>query len=135
MSEKEKVTLKWTPTTDVLNANGHVFPKEVVEKAMNEYMEKDNKFVTMGYSQGETIDLSKVVGEVESYEPPNNVTIQLLDTPEAKRLREIMDNDKNALTSTLGIGAKYIGTVADGSGIVDIQEMESVSIIRNEDRA
>jgi hypothetical protein len=91
--------VKFNFKADTPTANGYIYPKEVLKKALDERISKGNFFVY----QSESLNIENIFAEVKSYKikPTSEilVDVKLLDTPIAKQF----ENEKIELT-TFGVG-------------------------------
>jgi predicted helicase len=125
-----------------LNKNGRIYPREVWEKALEEYNKKENKLVTLGFNDDTTTDLSRVIGEVEKITTNEKgdwiAKVKVLDTPAAKEFEKQMA-EQEMVCASCGCGSlTRIDDLVSGK-VVDIVEEDytliSLAIIPKKDSA
>jgi hypothetical protein len=104
--------------------NGHIYPKEVLEKAFDKRL-SDGHFFVQQYKSGNNFycELKNVFAEVESYEiEPNSeilVDIRLLDVPVAEKFKDgkfeltisgvgIFEDDKKTISEDFKISHLFV---------------------------
>jgi len=101
---------------DVVNSNGRLYPKETLEKAIEEFNNKEKTFVTYDNEQPLNINLSKICAVTEKmWMEDNDVFVELtkIDTPAAK---EIWSSIESGVAPVRSISTGYIddnGKVTD----------------------
>ncbi len=119
---------------DVPNANGDIFPKDVMTKAIEEYQEKIKQGKALGQLQQKgfsknDIDLSKVSHRIDRMELTEDGSYEVdaivLQTPQGKLLQALLDNDIEVTTNMCSMG-----TVKDN--IVQEQKIISIDILPKE---
>ena len=122
--------MRFNITPDVPNANGHIFPAEMLDKAFDEYMKNPNRFGTLGYNENltEACPLSDVAFKVMSVtkDGDNRIgEIEIYNTPNGRRLKDAIFL-QNEINKSVGIRADdiVIATVANG-------ELTKKNVIKN----
>lgn len=112
---------------DEPNANGMVYPKEVLERAWNEFLSKDFRPVTFGCTA--EVRLAEVIGEVESGSFEGNVLHATVRTFPSH-------------WASAGMEARKLDAALAGSGIGDMDEktryirdfhITSIGVVRTQD--
>jgi hypothetical protein len=85
-----KIKLNIVP--DVPNANGHIYPKEVIEKAILEFNKRNVKVGMLKYNHGTNVDLEEVAFNIEDIDL-SGAEIDILDTDAGRKLEEIISDD------------------------------------------
>lgn len=125
--------LKSSMKCDEPNANGHIYPREVFEDALNEYKKKIDEKKSFGclYPSGDSrFDIillehvSHIVDKIElqddgSYE----CDVTILDTPKGDLLKQLIENDSGMATNLVVVGS------LDGSTVTKIDKVIRIDII------
>lgn len=93
MAQEIELKIKLNILLDVPNANGHIYSKELIKKAIDEYKQLPHKIGSLEYT-GATLQLDKAAFEIEEISEENDLyiaTIRVLDTPEGKKLKEMIE--------------------------------------------
>jgi hypothetical protein len=102
--------------TDTPNANGHIYPKEVVRKAFEEYSKKIENNMALGvlgqktpfdpkeYARQNIEYISHSITNIEEQLEGFNITAKVLKTPKGKDLSELIDNKTEIRFGLRGIG-------------------------------
>lgn len=106
---------------DVKNKNERIYPKVVLENAMNvyknEYVDKKRALGTLEHGNVPQIDMAEVCHIVENLEMKDNIIFGeakvLIDLPKGRILKTLMDNGV-----MVGISSRAVGNIKDG-GVVD----------------
>ncbi len=113
MSEKI-IKLPFVAKPDVVNCNGIMYPRDVLEKAMHDYKEKvktGNVYGSVGYKGIGELPMAEAAYQVVdvSCDDLNNIDgeIKILDTPEGQKLRDSILKNKSSLV----IGMSLHGTL------------------------
>lgn len=75
------------------NRNGRIYPQDVLEKAIQNYNEKDYKFGELGYPITQNVELQHISHRINEVKLKDNnfcANIELLDTPSGKIAKEIV---------------------------------------------
>ena len=117
---------------DTPNANGTIYPKDILKKAIDEYNEK---YVKDGCALGEIqqpkdiyttlTNVAFKINEIEFDEDHWNAEIEILDTPKGKELQEIIERDKFRIV-TMGMGE--VDENEDGTRTINKFEITGVGI-------
>lgn len=80
------------------NSNGRIYPKDVLEKAIQNYNEKDYKFGELGNTTTTNVELQHISHKVNEVKLKDNnlcANIELLDTPSGKIAQDIIKSGLN----------------------------------------
>lgn len=118
---------------DTPNSNGRVYPRDVLEKAIEEQSKKDRTWVVMGMPEGAGtgVDLAKIVGQAGNWSWDGDMLcaeIAVMDTPQGRILKQMLNESLQPDYRFAGIGqvspdgviSDYrivsIGVLAPGTG-------------------
>lgn len=114
--------------TDIKSKNGNIYPKDIVQKAINKYMKEKIAYcsglgglVKDTFDDNETVNFTSISHQVKDVkEVPDgfDITFKTLDTPSGKLLNELIDKTK-------------CRPFIRGKGIVEgniVKELEIISI-------
>ena len=94
------------------NKNGRVYPIEILEKEVKKYcdtlVEKNRAFGELGHPEGPTINLDKVshmIVEINQDGPNFIGKAKILDTPNGKIVKTLIDEGATLGVSTRGMGS------------------------------
>ena len=103
------------------NRNGRVYPRPVMEKAVNKYVDeqvsKGRAVGELNHPDGPTVNLDKVSHKIESLQWEGNDVVgkaTILDTPMGQIVKGLLDGDVRVGVSTRGMGSLQRG----GNGMV-----------------
>ncbi len=107
-------------TVDKVNANGRLYPRAVVEKAIAEYTEK---FVKQGRAFGEignvidsTVNLARASHQIMGFEWVGDtllVDVRIMTTPLGKTLSHLVDAGMTIAMTPRGLGSLKDGVVQE----------------------
>ena len=94
------------------NRNGRVYPKPIMEKALNKYnteqVSKGRAVGELNHPEGPTVNLDKVSHKIEKLEWKGNDVVgkaTILETPMGKIVQGLLDGGVNLGVSTRGMGS------------------------------
>lgn len=94
------------------NKNGRIYPMNVlsteVERYNNDYIKKNRAFGELGHPENPTINLDRVSHMITSLSPDGTNFIgkaKILDTPNGKIVKSLLDGGANLGVSTRGVGS------------------------------
>ena len=94
------------------NKNGRVYPMEILEKEVNKYVtelvEKKRAFGELGHPDGPTINLDRVSHMIVELEKDGENfigTAKIMDTPNGKIVKALIDEGASLGVSTRGMGS------------------------------
>ena len=106
------------------NRNGRVYPKNVLSKEAdrynNEYVKKNRAFGELGHPDSPTINLDRVSHMIMKLEPEGNNFIgkaKILDTPNGKIVKSLLDGG-----ATLGVSTRGVGSLKPSNGFQLVQD-------------
>ncbi len=118
------------------NRNGRVYPKEVLEKAVEKYtreqIEKDRAVGELNHPESPTINLDRVSHKILSLEWNGNNVIgkaKILDTPSGKIVKALMDAEIR-----LGVSSRGMGSIEEKSGVTLVKDdfiLSSVDVVQD----
>lgn len=118
------------------NRNGRVYPKEVLEKAVEKYtieqIEKDRAVGELNHPDSPTINLDRVSHKILSLEWNGNNVIgkaKILDTPSGKIVKALMDAEIR-----LGVSSRGMGSIEEKSGVTLVKNdfiLSSVDVVQD----
>ena len=98
--------------TDKKNRNGRVYPKPIMERAVNKYdqeqITKKRAVGELNHPEGPTVNLDKVSHLITSLKFEGNDVVgkaQILDTPMGKIVKGLLDGGVQLGVSTRGMGS------------------------------
>ena len=97
---------------DKKNRNGRIYPKPVMEKALNKYMSdqvsKNRAVGELNHPEGPTVNLDKVSHKIENLNFKGNDVVgkaTILDTPMGEIVKGLLDGGVQLGVSTRGMGS------------------------------
>lgn len=106
------------------NKNGRVYPMEILEKEVNKYctelVEKKRAFGELGHPDGPTINLDRVSHMiVELVKDGENFigTAKIMDTPNGKIVKALIDEG-----ATLGVSTRGMGSLKSRGEFQEVQD-------------
>lgn len=112
-------------TTKLLDTNNikYQYAEGVLDKAINEYMKREYKFVS---SKVGSTELNYVIGKVENIEKNDTgeilANIELLDTTEGKEYQEIINQ------TPINFGISGYGDI-NKNGVIENFDIKDISVI------
>lgn len=101
--------------SNLKNRNGRIYPKEIVQKAVNDYREnfivRKKSFGELGHPPNPTINLNLISHLITDIREDGNNFIgkaKILDTPNGKIAKALMDED-----CLLGISSRGLGSLKE----------------------
>ena len=98
--------------SEAKNRNGRIYPKPVMEKAVNKYVTEQVKsgraVGELNHPEGPTINLDKVSHKIESLDWKGNDVVgkaRILETPMGKIVKGLLDGGVQLGVSTRGMGS------------------------------
>lgn len=106
------------------NKNGRVYPLEILEKEVKKYVgelvEKKRAFGELGHPDGPTINLDRVshmIVEIKQDGPNFIGTAKILDTPNGKIVKALIDEG-----ATLGVSTRGMGSLKSRGEYQEVQD-------------
>lgn len=110
---------------DIKNRNGRIYPKNIMEKEVQRYIEEfvnqNRAFGELGHPSSASINLERVSHMIKSLKPNGSNYIgkaKIMDTPYGKIVKNLMDEG-----AKLGVSSRGIGT---------LQEVDGVNIVNDD---
>ncbi len=118
------------------NRNGRIYPKAVMEKAVDRYSEdqvaKGRAVGELNHPEGPTVNLDKVSHKIESLDWKGNDVVgkaTVLDTPMGKIVQGLLDGGVQLGVSTRGMGSLQRGN--DAMVVKDDFMLNAVDIVQD----
>ena len=111
---------------DVANANGRIYSRHALEKAVAEQNRKGRTWVTLGMPNGSKIDLSEIAGQAGnwSWDGDNLIAeIAIMDTPRGALVKELLGSDGECDYRPAGYGQ------VDAAGVVTNFRFISIGVL------
>ncbi len=106
------------------NKNGRVYPMNIlrteVDRYNREYVNKNRAFGELGHPENPTINLDRVSHMITSLSPDGNNFMgkaKILDTPNGKIVKSLLDGGAN-----LGVSTRGVGSLKPQSGFQMVQD-------------
>jgi hypothetical protein len=106
------------------NRNGRVYPKAVLSKEADrynrDYVSKGRAFGELGHPDSPTINLDRVSHMITRLEPDGNNFIgraKILDTPNGKIVKSLLDGG-----AQLGVSTRGVGSLKESNGFKLVQD-------------
>ena len=122
--------------TDKKNRNGRVYPKAIMEKAVAKYDKeqiKTNRAVgELNHPEGPTVNLDKVSHLIKELKFEGNDVVgkaQILDTPNGKIVKGLLDGGVQ-----LGVSTRGMGSLENRNGAMQVREdfiLSTVDIVQD----
>lgn len=134
MTDKTKI-LTLLYKTDVPNANGHIYPRETVRKAFEEYSKRIKHNVAFGtlgqktpfdrndYMNVDVQQTSHMIKHIEEKPEGFNITALVLHTPKGKLLSKMIDKKQKLSFGTRGVG-KIAGKVIKDFKLISVDVLK-----------
>jgi len=121
---------------DQKNRNGRVYPKPIMEKAVNTYVEnqvsKKRAVGELNHPEGPTVNLDKVSHLITDLKLEGNNVIgkaQILDTPMGKIVQGLLEGGVQ-----LGVSTRGMGSLESRNGVMYVKEdfiLSTVDIVQD----
>jgi hypothetical protein len=118
------------------NRNGRVYPKAVMESALNKYtteqVSKGRAVGELNHPEGPTVNLDKVSHKIESLDWKGNDVVgkaTILETPMGKIVQGLLEGGVN-----LGVSTRGMGSLSRGNGAMVVQPdfmLNAVDIVQD----
>lgn len=135
-----KIKLYLATVADVPNANGIIYPKDILAKAIKDYNEKSLKMGVTGYSKGNGMSLpventsfimSNIIEENDKYYSEIDV---LEETPEGKKLKELINENFTENYRLCSMSMANVFDLDDGTKIIGDDLIISYFVIEPKDK-
>jgi hypothetical protein len=121
---------------DQKNRNGRIYPKPIMEKAVNTYVEnqvsKKRAVGELNHPEGPTVNLDKVSHLITDLKLEGNNVIgkaQILDTPMGKIVKGLLEGGVQ-----LGVSTRGMGSLESRNGVMYVKEdfiLSTVDIVQD----
>ena len=121
---------------DQKNRNGRIYPKPIMEKAVNTYVEnqvsKKRAVGELNHPEGPTVNLDKVSHFITDLKLEGNNVIgkaQILDTPMGKIVKGLLEGGVQ-----LGVSTRGMGSLEQRNGVMYVKEdfiLSTVDIVQD----
>ena len=118
------------------NRNGRVYPMEILQKEVRrynkEFVQKNRAFGELGHPDGPTVNLDKVSHLIKELKFEGNDVVgkaQILDTPNGKIVKGLLDGGVQ-----LGVSTRGMGSLENRNGAMQVREdfiLSTVDIVQD----
>ena len=110
--------------SDLKNKNGRIYPKEIMQREVNRYVEENVKtkraYGELGHPEGPTVNLDRVSHMIVSLKEDVAIYIgiaKVMDTPMGRIVKELISEG-----AQLGVSSRGLGTLKERGGINEVQD-------------
>ena len=110
--------------SDLKNKNGRVYPKEIMQREVNRYVNESvntkRAYGELGHPEGPTVNLDRVSHMIVSLKEDGSNWIgkaKIMDTPMGKIVKELISEG-----AQLGVSARGLGSLKERNGINEVQD-------------
>lgn len=110
--------------SDLKNKNGRIYPKEVMQREVNRYVEEAVKtkraYGELGHPDGPTVNLDRVSHMITSLKEDGSNYIgraKIMDTPMGRIVKELISEG-----AQLGVSSRGLGSLKEKGGINEVQD-------------
>ena len=110
--------------SDLKNKNGRVYPKEIMQREVNRYVEESVKtkraYGELGHPEGPTVNLDRVSHMITSLKEDGTNWIgkaKIMDTPMGRIVKELICEG-----AQLGVSSRGLGSLKERNGINEVQD-------------
>ncbi len=110
--------------SDLKNKNGRIYPKEIMQREVNRYVEENVKtkraYGELGHPEGPTVNLDRVSHMIVSLKEDGSNYIgkaKVMDTPMGRIVKELISEG-----AQLGVSSRGLGTLKERGGINEVQD-------------
>ncbi len=110
--------------SDLKNKNGRVYPREIMQREVNRYVEENVKtkraYGELGHPDGPTVNLDRVSHMITSLREDGSNYIgkaKIMDTPMGKIVKELISEG-----AQLGVSSRGLGSLKERNGINEVQD-------------
>lgn len=110
--------------SDLKNKNGRVYPKEIMQREVNRYVEESVKtkraYGELGHPEGPTVNLDRVSHMITSLKEDGTNWIgkaKIMDTPMGRIVKELISEG-----AQLGVSSRGLGSLKERNGINEVQD-------------
>tara|TARA_X000000368_G_scaffold345118_1_gene284133 strand:+ start:43 stop:702 length:660 start_codon:yes stop_codon:yes gene_type:complete len=109
--------------SDLKNKNGRVYPKEIMQREVQRYIDENVKtkraYGELGHPEGPTVNLDRVSHMITSLKEDGNNFIgkaKIMDTPMGRIVKELISEG-----AQLGVSSRGLGSLKERNGINEVQ--------------
>ena len=109
--------------SDLKNKNGRVYPREIMQREVNRYVEENVKtkraYGELGHPEGPTVNLDRVSQMITSLKEDGNNWVgkaKIMDTPMGRIVKELISEG-----AQLGVSSRGLGSLKERNGINEVQ--------------
>ena len=109
--------------SDLKNKNGRVYPKEIMQREVQRYVDENVKtkraYGELGHPEGPTVNLDRVSHMITSLKEDGNTWIgkaKIMDTPMGRIVKELISEG-----AQLGVSSRGLGSLKERNGINEVQ--------------
>ena len=109
--------------SDLKNKNGRVYPKEIMQREVNRYVNESVKtkraYGELGHPEGPTVNLDRVSHMITDLREDGNNWIgkaKIMDTPMGRIVKELISEG-----AQLGVSSRGLGSLKERNGINEVQ--------------
>ena len=110
--------------SDLKNKNGRVYPKEIMQREVQRYVNENVKtkraYGELGHPEGPTVNLDRVSHMITSLREDGNNWIgkaKIMDTPMGRIVKELISEG-----AQLGVSSRGLGSLKERNGINEVQD-------------
>ena len=110
--------------SDLKNKNGRVYPKEIMQREVQRYVDENVKtkraYGELGHPEGPTVNLDRVSHMITSLKEDGNNYIgkaKIMDTPMGRIVKELISEG-----AQLGVSSRGLGSLKERNGINEVQD-------------
>ena len=110
--------------SDLKNKNGRVYPKEIMQREVQRYIDENVKtkraYGELGHPEGPTVNLDRVSHMITSLKEDGNNYIgkaKIMDTPMGRIVKELISEG-----AQLGVSSRGLGSLKERNGINEVQD-------------
>ena len=110
--------------SDLKNKNGRIYPKEIMQREVNRYVEENvntkRAYGELGHPEGPTVNLDRVSHMIVSLKEDGANYIgkaKVMDTPMGRIVKELISEG-----AQLGVSSRGLGTLKERGGINEVQD-------------
>ena len=110
--------------SDLKNKNGRVYPKEIMQREVQRYVDENVKtkraYGELGHPEGPTVNLDRVSHMITSLKEDGNNWIgkaKIMDTPMGRIVKELISEG-----AQLGVSSRGLGSLKERNGINEVQD-------------
>ena len=110
--------------SDLKNKNGRIYPKEIMQREVNRYVEENvntkRAYGELGHPEGPTVNLDRVSHMIVSLKEDGSNYIgkaKVMDTPMGRIVKELISEG-----AQLGVSSRGLGPLKERGGINEVQD-------------